>query len=127
MDWSSVLLSAQLEPTRIGSHKSFVREVAVWRGRICSASDDGLIHIWGRAAYSGCELHTAGGNVGSVHQQVEPEKSLDSQVPEKTLDGQAGAVWALISWNGWLVSAGVDSLVRVIIYVIPAFAISGFM
>jgi hypothetical protein len=107
VDWSSVLLSAHLEPIRIGSHNRFVRAVAVWRGRICSAADDGLIHIWGRVAATG----------------VAPCAVGEELVPEKTLDGQAGEVWALISWNGWLISAGVDSIVRVISCAIPAFAI----
>ncbi len=69
----------------------------------------------------------AGEDVDNVHQLVVPEKSLEGQPPEKTLDGKAGAVWALISWNDWLVSAGVDSLVRVIIYVFPDLALSVFI
>ncbi len=100
VDWTSLLQCAHLEPTRIGSHDNFVRAVAVWRGHICSASDDGLIHIWGRDSVG----MIAGGDADSVHQQL---------LPERTLDSQSGSVWALISWNGWLISAGVDSLVRV--------------
>jgi hypothetical protein len=90
INWGEIL-SSNSGPTVVGSHTGPVRALASCRGRICSASDDGFILVW----------------------PPRPAVRDEEPDPPRRLGGGAGSVWALASWGGWLISGGVDSILRV--------------
>ena len=93
VNWRAVL-SAGSDPTEVGKHSGVVRALACCHGRICSASDDGFIHVWPR----------------DLDKEEPAAPSAEAVV---RLGGDGKALWALTSWGGWLISGGEGKLIRV--------------